>query len=320
LKDLEAAHESFLSRVRVARRGRATVLEYAPVRKPRCFDVVPYQRAGRMPPRSWAVFELPDGVAFRQEGIVEVAAMLRSLACDEKRYRNRDDFREQFPDVDPEVYLAGHLRVDRALRIGPTPPRFSYLPLPSIGHEHADGMIRRLLIAEPFGGTGAQARWAQRRLRGQALRDKDGQERGVLLDLWRRSSAAAVERYVGESRTWATVTPVILPGFDDARRFRGIPASGQNRPTKAERLFFKAVQQAGLSLEALRDITLRKAPYWAGSRHPDLYRRPDYLDAAKNRRFSAWHVHLVFRDSVRGPLSIGAGRHCGLGLFAVWPM
>jgi CRISPR-associated protein Csb2 len=319
LTDLEAAHESFVKRVRVTQRGRTALLEYAPAQKIRCFDTVVYLRVGQLPPRYYAAFELPDGVTFRQESTIEVAAMLRSLACDDKRYRNRQDFREQFPEVDPEIYLAGHTRDDPALRNGPTPPRFSYLPLPTIGHEHADGMIRRLLIAEGLEGNGSHARWAQQRLRGQSLRYKDGHGRGVLLDLWRKSSPAIIERYVGESETWATVTPVILPGFDDARKLRGIPADKRDRPTKAERLFLKAVEQAGLPLAAVSDITLRKAPFWPGSQHPNCYRRPDYLDSAKHRRFSAWHVHLVFRERVGGPMSLGAGRHCGLGLFAIWP-
>lgn len=318
LRDLEAAHRSFVDRVRATSRGRTTVLEYTPARKPNRFDTVVYRHAGHLPPRSWAVFELPDGVAFRQERAVEVAAMLRSLTCDDQRYRNRRDFQEQFPDIAPEIYLAGHIKGDGE-RGGPTPPRFSYLPLPSIGHEHADGMIRRLLIAEPFGGVGAHARWAQQRLHGQTLRDKDGQQRGILLGLWRTNSASVVKRYVGESSTWASVTPVILPGFDDAKGFKGIPADRLNRPTKAERLLLKAVLQAGLPIEAVRHFTLRKAPYWVGSQHPDLYRRPDYLDSARKRRFSAWHVHLEFRDPIGGPLCIGAGRHCGLGLFAIWP-
>jgi CRISPR-associated protein Csb2 len=97
---------------------------------------------------------------------------------------------------------------------------------------------------------------------------------------------------------------VILPGFDDGKR------------TKAERLFLQAVPQAGLSMEGVADFTLRKAPFWPASQHPNCYRRPDYLDSTKNRRFSAWHVHLSFRGPVAGPISIGAGRHCGLGVLA----
>ncbi|OFW05209.1 MAG: type I-U CRISPR-associated protein Cas5/Cas6 [Acidobacteria bacterium RIFCSPLOWO2_02_FULL_68_18] len=314
LSDCELVHTSFVNRVRIARRGRAAVLEYAPAEKLRCFDTVVYLPVGQMPPRHYAAFDLPDGVAFRQESTIEVAAMLRSLVCDDVRYRNRQDFSEQFPGVELDVYLAGHI-ANTPDRRKNQPQRFSYLPLPTIGHQHADGMIRRVLIAEPSGGHGAYARWADQRLRGQSLRDKDGHERGVLLDAWRRSSSGMLDRYVAQSTSWATVTPVILPGFDD---FRGVRTNKREQPTKAERLFLKAVEQSGVPLEAVRDVTLRRAPFWPGSQHPASYRRPDYLDSPKNRRFSAWHACLTFREPVTGPLAIGAGRHIGLGLFAIW--
>jgi len=247
-----------------------------------------------LPARPRAVFELPEGVAFRQEDACVVAAMLRSLACDDKRYRNRQDFKAMFPRDDPEVYLAGHVTDPKQ-----TPPRFSYLPVPSIGHDHADGMIRRLLIVEPFGGDGSHARWAQDRLRSLPLTDKDGNERGILRDLWRPTSANMVMRYIDDARTWSTVTPVILPGFDDGKQM------------KAEKLFITAVQQAELPVEAIEELSLRKAPFWPGSQHPSQYHVPAYL-----KHFSRWHVRLVFREPIGGPLAIGAGRHCGLGLFA----
>jgi CRISPR-associated protein Csb2 len=305
LADCERAYEAFTQRIRRERRGRRASLEYAPPGRPRCFDVVPYLRATTMPPRPYAAFELPDGVAFRQENARDVAAMVRSLACSEKQ-----DFREQFPNDDSEVYLAGHVNGARV-----SPPRFSYLPLPTIGHEHSDGLIRRVLIVEPFGGDGQHAAWAQRRLLNRPLKDNDGDERGVLMSLWRRTSRGLIERYVGEGREWATVTPVILPGFDD---FRGVSKEEQRagRATKAEQLFLKAVVQAGLPSEVVESFTLRKAPFWPGSSHPSRYKRPDYLDAPRNRRFPAWHVYLRFREPVPGPIAIGAGRHCGLGLFA----
>lgn len=307
LNDCERAYKAFTERIRWEKRGRTTRVGYVTPDRLRCFDVVAYQRSTVLPPRPCAKFELPEGVAFRQEDACAVAAMLRSLACGEK-----DDFSEQFRDVDSEVYLAGHVKGARE-----TPPRFSYLPLPSIGHEHSDGMIRRVLIAEPFGGDGRRAAWAQRRLRNQALVDERGNERGVLRDLWRSSSRNIVDLYVGEATTWASVTPVILPGFDD---FRGVSRAEQQagRATKTEQLFLKAVVQAGLPAEIVESFTLRKAPFWPGSAHPRCYRRPDYLDTIKNRRFPAWHVCVRFREPVPGPIAIGAGRHCGLGLFAAY--
>jgi CRISPR-associated protein Csb2 len=218
--------------------------------------------------------------------------MVRSLAC---RLAKEDEKAHAFPGG-AEVYVAGH--VEHGTDV--TPPRFSYLPLPSIGHEHADGMIRRLLIAEPFGGDGAHATWAQQRLRNGTLKDERGNERGVLLDLWRRSSDRMVKLYVCMSQCWKSVTPVVLPGIDDGKH------------VKAERLFLKAVAQAGIPLEAVESFTLRKAPFWPSAAHPRHYFVPQYI-----RHFSKWHVALRLREPIPGPLALGAGRHLGLGLFAV---
>lgn len=135
--------------------------------------------------------------------------------------------------------------------------------------------------------------------------------RGMLLDVWRPESNAMIRRYVQESRTWHSVTPVILPGHDD---FKKVAQQDRNQPTKAERLLFKCLVQAGIPLDAVESATLRRAPFWPGSQHPRQYHRPDYL-ADHNSR-PGWHVRLVFRKPIAGPLAIGAGRHCGLGIFA----
>ena len=279
LQDLERAHDSFIQRFSGNR--------YRPGLRFSRFDTVSYFSAGKLPPRSYARFELPEGVAFRQEAAAKVAVMLRSLAC-----RCAGEDTHEFPGGS-ETYVAGHTRNQER-----TPPRFSYMALPTAGHEHADGMIRRLLIAEPFGGDGVHAQWAQSRLRNATLQDHDGNDRGVLLDLWRAASDNMIRRYVDEARTWCTVTPVILPGFDDGKR------------TKAETLFLTAVRHADLPIGSVAELTLRKAPFWPGSQHPRQYAVPEYL-----KHLPAWHARLVFREPVPGPLAIGAGRHAGLGMF-----
>lgn len=280
LAELEQVHRSFLERVA----GR----HYRPPLKLSQFDTVSYLTGNTLPPRSYAAFELPENVAFRQVDIAKVAAMLRSLAG-----RCARDDTHAFPGGS-ETYVAGHTK-----RQAQTPARFSYLPLPTIGHEYADGMIRRLLIAEPFGGDGVHARWAQNRLRTAALRDHDGNDRGVLLDLWRVTSRAMIERYVSGARTWSSVTPVILPGFDDGKQ------------VKAEKLLLAAMRQADLPLDALAELTMRKASFWPGSQHPRQYAVPAYL-----KHLPGWHVRLVLREPLPGPLAIGAGRHAGLGILA----
>ena len=282
LRALISTYKSF--RVRLDDNTYNTPLEFNQ------FDVVRYVKTTQFPHRPHACFELPIGLQFRQEASVEIAAMLRSLVC---RDVNRHDFRDQFGD-DTEVYLAGHINGEKR-----TPPRFSYLPLPTIDHEHADGMIRRLLITEPYGGDGSRARWATQRLSGQVLTDNQGNERGQLLGLWRSSSRRVVNLYVGKHIIWSTVTPVVLPGFDDKQL------------VKAQKMFIRAARQAGVSTDGLVNVTLRKAPFWTGSQHPRHYRRPLYL-----KHFPAWHVKLEFQEPMSGPLVIGAGRHIGLGIFA----
>jgi CRISPR-associated protein Csb2 len=292
LEDLEAVHQSFLRRVN----GK----QYCPRLRLRKFDTVAYLRESVLPPRPSAVFELPEEIAFRQEDAVRVAAMLRSLACKLAR-----EDTHKFPG-ESDLYVAGHMKEDDQGR-----PRFSYLPLPTIGHAHADGMIRRLMIAEPLGGDGTHARWAKNRLRNALLKDHNNKDRGVLCDLWRSESKRVVDRYVGKSRAWCSVTPVILPGYDD---FKAIPRHNTERPTKAERLLFKCLTHAGISIESVKDVTLRRSPIWPGSQHPKHYHRPDYLKDHHAR--PGWHVRLVFHEPLAGPLAIGAGRHCGLGILA----
>lgn len=285
LENLESVHASFVSRIDAE--------HFNPPLKVKRFDRVSYHSDAVLPPRSYAAFELPSGVAFRQDRAATMAAMVRSLAC---RCAKVDS--HEFPGG-PETYVAGHTERDASARSGVTPPRFSYLPLPTIGHGHADGLIRRVLIAEPYGGDGSHAAWAQHRLRNQALRDDAGDERGLLLELWRSSSILMVDRYVSESDTWTSVTPPVLPGFDDGKH------------TKAEALFLKAAAQSDVPIDAIDSITLRKAPFWPGAAHPRQYFVPEYL-----RRFPRWHVAVRFREPVLGPLAIGAGRHTGLGLLA----
>lgn len=281
LKDLMQSYESFLNSVQ----GQ----QYQPRAEPRVFRRVPYLLATMIAPRPYASFELrraDDGWAtIRHVDASKVAAMLRHVACEAAK---RDS--HEFPGG-TERYVAGHVK-DRNDRS----PRFSYLPLPTTRHPNADGMIRRLLIAEPFGGGGTHAYWASQRLNYRWLVDEAERERAILNAP--EAADTVVLSYVQPAKAWSSITPIVLPGLDDGKY------------KKAESLVIKAVGQAGLPAEALEAVVLRKAPFWPGSQHPHLYQRPEYL-----RGFPAWHVHLRFKEAIPGPLAIGSGRHCGLGLF-----
>ena len=291
LENLLHVHESFL--------GSVDGNQYRPPQELQAFIKITYLPPGNLLPRPHAAFELrstqDNWWPFRQTEAVFVAAMIRHLTCNAAK---SDEY--EFPGG-AQRYVAGHIDKSGA----ETNMRFSYLPLPTIGHQHADGMIRRVIITEPFGGGSEYAAWAGHRLRNAELvpekegsyRPNDTERHAMLVEP--QDEDTVFSAYVRPSLTWSSVTPVILSGLDDCKQ------------SKAERLFFKAMRQAGLPVEAVEDLTLRKAPFWPGSQHPRHYRRPRYLT-----HLPAWHACVRFRESISGPLAIGAGRHCGLGVFA----
>jgi len=288
LRDLQEVYQSFLDSVHVARNL------YRPPLKLRAFSQVSYLRSDSPPPRPHVVFFLEPtgdeerGPAFLQTRATLVAAMLRSVTCEAAK----ND--PHWKDKDTEKYVAGHAGgAEESLQ------RFSYLALPSVGHPHVDGLIRRVLIAEPYGTSGEHSRWAKRRLnRNNLLDEKTGKPCAVLAPIEDRNDGVLAP-YLNSAQTWFSVTPVILPGQDDHKR------------AKAEKLLIKAIVQAGIDFAAVAELRLQKAPFWRGSQHPRQYFAPKHL-----RHLPCWHIALRFRQQIAGPLAIGAGRHCGLGIFA----
>jgi CRISPR-associated protein Csb2 len=110
-----------------------------------------------------------------------------------------------------------------------------------------------------------------------------------------------LRQYTDNADAWATVTPVVLPGSDEGKF------------AKAEKLFFKALRHAGYSPDALAELEFRNVSFWAGGDLASRFQRPDYL---KNNCWSVYHARLRWRHPISGPLALGAGRHCGLGIFA----
>jgi len=215
---------------------------------------------------------------------------------------------EAWKDADDWVlrYVAGH-RPE-----GETDHRqLSYLPLPSIGHEHADQNVRRVMIAAPHGDE----RWLEhvaRRLAGQQLIPKRGDEFGdagpPTLVRVRRDNVARC--YTQPANRWASVTPVILPGHDD------------KKPAKRLKLIRKALHDAGIEQPCefewsafsrfRKSYSAHKYDKRGSNKGKIGYFRPDHLLSQ-----TAVHLTVRFQQRVPGPLTIGAGRHCGFGLMAV---
>lgn len=120
----------------------------------------------------------------------------------------------------------------------------------------------------------------------------------------------------------------MLPGYDDPDHLRRRLKDERNAETKKrllerldariDGLLRKAIVQAGFSstLAECADLTWRLVGFRPGLDLATRYTSPDHL-----RGKPRYHVRIQWKDAagcpvkVRGPLVIGAGRYCGLGLF-----
>ncbi len=299
LAALAERHERFL--------GRLSHDGFRPVPPLTKFKVVSYRRAGDPLSRPFKVFHLinPDEgqpherpFSYPHQRFIHIAAMVRHLAIDAM---SRDKPRGT-PDGWVDTYVAGHAKPGVAEH-----PRFSYIPLPSIGHAHTDPSIRRVMITAPTGDE----RWLDHlasRLVGCQLQPLEGTKlpHPPILDLPRNQ--AVVGQYTGEANTWASVTPVILPGHND------------HSSSKTQKLIEKALTQAGIEVPC--EYEWRAVSWFPKSLTAHKYDRQKneigYIRPQHLLNFSAVHLRITFKDGLQfpGPLAIGAGRHCGFGLFA----
>jgi CRISPR-associated protein Csb2 len=293
LDDLIARHHAFLNRI-------TPEGSFAPVPPLSAFRVVGYRRATEPSHRPFAAFSLlkPDASGNRPFDPVrrtrDVAGMLRSAV-------SRVAHDQGWPDERINVFIHGKTPDGAHPASGAvSPDRFQYLPLPTINSTlHRVEATRRVLIAAPAGCREPVA-WARRAMAGEFLIDEQGQPSALLTIL--PGSDWVLRQYVGESATWSTVTPVILPGFDD------------RQAAKAARLLGSALAQAGFSKQLIdqSEIEWRQVGFRAGV---DLASR--YLPPKNISQGSRYHVRVRFPHSIRGPFAIGSGRFRGFGVFAV---
>jgi CRISPR-associated protein Csb2 len=190
------------------------------------------------------------------------------------------------------------------------------------------GNIRRVLITTLTDGYESEIGWSRRAMSGRTLIEQDAHKQVAELSAISENDEI-VAKYVQPSSTWATVTPVVLPGYDDPAHYRrrlkdGVEAKEQRELldklySRTDALLRKAIMQAGLSQELADHAHLewRKVGFWAGVDLADRYGVPQHL-----KRFPRVHVRIQWRDahdkpvSIPGPICLGGGRFYGLGLFA----
>lgn len=294
LEDLARVHSAFQQRMT----GEAVDTDT----RPKAYRPVPYRVVGDIPSRLHVAFDLHDGEgerkSFRWEDSMLVSAWLRHAA---KQRFGIEGWKEE----DINAYICGHTKKGNENR------RLSYVPLPSIGHEHTDGRHRRAIVVLPFDNSDgvdvAEVLALLYRMAGDALESTDGATKAWL---GQGEEDGVLKRYVANSREWLSVTPVVLHGHDHVRGRLRMP-KGKDRLSKTEKLILQAFAKSGYEASSIEEISYQQAPYWRGTGAARAAAVPKHL-----AQWPRYHVRVIFRNEVKGPVLAGIGRHCGLGVFA----
>jgi CRISPR-associated protein Csb2 len=300
------ARENTLSDLRRVHQSTLDCIEHGKplntVEKPRIFDQVFYESTERLLGRPSIVFELrrDDGNFFANplNKLIHIAGMVRHLAIEEMRKSPPEGIDNDWV----ETYVAGHARTGVVEH-----RQFSYLPLASIGHIHTDPSVRRVMIVAPLGDDRFLEHLAIR-LNGQQLIPMPESKLGHPPTLVRVRNDKVAYLYTQPANSWASVTPVILPGHND------------HKPDKTRKLIEKALAQSGIEQPCefewgpfsliTKSLSAHKYDH---EKRPIGYIRPNHLLTQ-----TAVHLKLRFNNGIEmpGPVAIGAGRHCGFGIFA----
>ncbi len=314
---------------------------FRPVTPLTAFRVVHYSRDSEPPGIPFAAFRLlkPNEIGFRTfdptRSAHVVAAMLRHAA-------SAPGVTDALGWSDEMVarFILGHGEEHGQPHVPVNGPRLAYLGIPSIeargqGRASVVGGIRRAMLAVLGGPSERELEQLSRLLTGTDLFE-EGKSEPVALIARLSNSDGMVQRYAAPQTTWATVTPVVLPGHDDPRKLRkriaatseiGSPSTGAHGgkgahsllDRRTEYLLRKAIRQAGFSEELARhaEIKWRGVGFWPGTQLASRYLVPSH-----HQRFRRLHMRITWRDAsgapieVAGPICLGGGRFNGLGLFA----
>ena len=240
-------------------------------------------------------FELRAEQRFAPQPLKSVAALAKTLCR-----AAADRLRESLPD---EAETFERLIVGRGAQAADIPQRIRLVPVPSIGAQHTDPSIRRVMVEVPpqCPLRVDDIAWAFAGL--DPRPDTPGRARLVASD-----DAQMVARFARSGTVFESITPLALPIS------RG---GGRDSRTGGERRSVESLA-AGAVVQALRHAGVGRRPTDIRvQREPFQMRGVRAEQCAPGSRFSPcalWHVRLRFDEPVDGPLILGNGRFVGLGL------
>ena len=208
----------------------------------------------------------------------------------------RDSVLSRVSDPVP-AQISGHGAADR--------PHIAFLPLLDVGHRHARGHLLGVAVAIPRDLDDADRRALLRGLLGERGDDPIRQLRAGAAGVFHldkpddeppRAAGLDPRRWTRPSRTWTTVTPLMLDRFPKRRDHADLVAD--------------AVVRAGFPRPDA--VTVAPAPLLPGA--VALPRRGS-IPPNRPRR-PMLHCRIRFAEPVRGPVLAGSLRYLGGGLFA----
>ena len=325
LVDLRARYEAFLNRISLEKDAI-----FSPVPPLAAYAVCEYRKSSEMARPPYAVFELRklDNTAFAayatsRKGL-QLGGMLRHCAACIAPQMGWDEKRVA-------AFVLGHGESRGETHKPVEGPRLIFIPLPSIEFQgeakgRTVGSIRRVLVTVSGAIPASEFNAIVRALEGQELIDETSREPVAFLTK-APTRVNAIADYLSEGRVWESVTPVVLPGYDDPKKLRcklnealltpqEKAAVVEKLERRIETLLRKALLQAGFAPEVVEATRL----YWRGSGFlPGTDLATNYAVPEQCRRYRRLHCRIEFSKPVTGPFCIGGGRHFGLGLFAAVP-
>lgn len=329
LDSLETRHKANAMRFRHVKDGRKVKTEFANAPKPH-FRAVAYNS-----PATHLLFELQRTTAHGSpfapwplKSAAELVQIIRGDASQEGAPQSgaAKKLWDALPDKQGEI---GRVFIGRNATEADKAQRIRIIPLPSIGHPHADRGIRRVLVEVPPDCPirADDIAWAFSGLTIASHGINAGTGEITSDDYWMEQLVSASDNSMlahygiaeeHSARLWRSVTPLALP--EDAKRRRIEPArlreeakGGEERADeeqKACHAVMQALRHAGLR-EKVVGLRVQREPFDAKGERAEAF--------ATGTRFSKhqlWHVEIEFAEAVSGPLLLGNGRYGGLGLMS----